>query len=305
MAAHFGAPISPKSARDRAGAAKKSVGTHPPPCPPKIQHSGILASPLFFFRGVAGLANMPEYWGAGRGVAPTDWGAPLKPRPPLSPFPPSLRRAFAAGVGAVGGWPLGAGASLPPPPPPAPLTPPPLARLPRAVRASVPWRARRPPSLRRFLLVGSPPWGGERFCLGLRYVLMRSALARGYRVSLLYRVFLVGSLPSGQAVHMVTGAVRGPSPVTMRTATPSAPCVGSRFCLGLRYVLLRGHPAAPLGRLAPHARALPPTHFAAGFAAGFCGDFPRAPFGAPCGTLSNTRASVPARWRGYVSSTLS
>lgn len=38
--------------------------------PQKIQHSGILASPFFFCRGVAGLANMPEYWGAGRGVAP-------------------------------------------------------------------------------------------------------------------------------------------------------------------------------------------------------------------------------------------
>jgi hypothetical protein len=57
--------------------------------PQKIQHSGILASPLFFCRGVAGLANMPEYWGAGRGVAPAGWGAPLKPRPP---FPPSLPR---------------------------------------------------------------------------------------------------------------------------------------------------------------------------------------------------------------------
>ena len=147
-AAHFGAPISPKSARDRAGAAEKSVGAHPSPCPPKIQHSAILASPSNVGAVVSGLANMAEYWGAGRGVASTDWGAPLKPRPPLSPFPPGLRRAFAAGVGAAGGWPRGGGGLAAPSPSPGPPAPPPLARLPRAVRASVPWRARRPPSLR-------------------------------------------------------------------------------------------------------------------------------------------------------------
>lgn len=127
---------------------------------------------------------------------------------------------------------------------------------------------------------------------------MRSALARGYRVSLLFRVFLVGSLPSGQAVHMVPGAVQRPSPDTMRTATPSAPCVGSRWVLTVCDVLMRGHHAAPLGRLAPRARALPPTHFAAGFAAGFCVGSPRAPFGAPCGTPFYARASVPAHRRG-------
>lgn len=172
--------------------------------PQKIQHSGILASPLFFCRGVAGLANMPEYWGAGRGVAPAGWGAPLKPRPPLTPFPPTL--------------------------------------------------------------------------------------ARGYRVSLSFQVFLVGSLPSGVGARMVPGAVLRPTPDTMRAHTPSAPCVGSRWVLTVCDVLMRGHPAAPLGRLAPRARALPPTHFAAGF----CGESPRY----RCGTLSYARACVPALRRG-------
>ena len=54
-------------------------------------------------------------------------------------------------------------------------------------------------------------------------------LARGYRVSLLFRVCSVGSLPSGQGAHMVTGAVLRPTPDTMRAPTPSAPCVGSRY----------------------------------------------------------------------------
>lgn len=150
---------------------------------------------------------MAEYWGAGRGVAPTDWGVPLKPRPPLSPFPPTL--------------------------------------------------------------------------------------ARGYRVSLLFRVFIVGSLPSGQGAHMVPGAVLRPTPDTMRAPTPSAPCVGSRCVLTVRYVLMRGHPAAPLGRLAPRTRALPPTHFTAGF----CGESPRY----RCGTLSFARSSMPALRRGSCS----
>ena len=147
---------------------------------------------------------MAEYWGAGRGVAPTDWGAPLKPRPPLTPFPP--------------------------------------------------------------------------------------ALARGYRVSLSFRVFLVGSLPSGQGAHMVSGAVLRPTPDTMRAPTPSAPCVGSRYVLTVCNMLLRGYPAAPLGRLAPRTRALPPTHFAAGF----CGGSPRY----RCGTPSYARPSMPALRRG-------
>ena len=147
---------------------------------------------------------MAEYWGAGRGVAPTDWGVPLKPHPPLSPLPPTL--------------------------------------------------------------------------------------ARGYRVSLSFRVFLVGSLPSGQGAHMVSGAVLRPTPDTMRAPTPSAPCVGSRWVLTVCDVLMRGHPAAPLGRLAPRTRALPPTHFTAGF----CGESPRF----RCGTLSYARAGVPALRRG-------
>ena len=62
--------------------------------PQKIQHSAILASPFFLWRGVAGLANMAEYWGAGRGVAPAGWGAPLKPRPPFPPSLPRWRGAF-------------------------------------------------------------------------------------------------------------------------------------------------------------------------------------------------------------------
>lgn len=107
-------------------------------------------------------------------------------------------------------------------------------------------------------------------------------LARGYRVSLLFRMFSVGSLPSGQGAHMVSGAVLRPTPDTMRAPTPSAPCVGSRCVLTVCNVLMRGHPAAPLGRLAPRTRALPPTHFAVGFAAGICGGHPRAPFGAHC-----------------------
>lgn len=155
------------------------MGAHPPPCPPRKQHSAILASPFILWRGVAGLANMAEYWGAGRGVAPTDWGVPLKPLPPLSPLPPTL--------------------------------------------------------------------------------------ARGYRVSLSFRVFLVGSLPSGQGAHMVSGAVLRPTPDTMRAPTPSAPCVGSRCVLTVCDVLMRGHPAAPLGRLAPRTRALPPTQFKVAF----------------------------------------
>ena len=77
-------------------------------------------------------------------------------------------------------------------------------------------------------------------------------LARGYRVSLLFRVFSVGSLPSGQGAHMVPGAVLRPTPDTMRAPTPSAPCVGSRWVLVLRYVLLRR-----MRGLAPWGRALP------------------------------------------------
>lgn len=123
-------------------------------------------------------------------------------------------------------------------------------------------------------------------------------LARGYRVSLLFRVFSVGSLPSGQGAHMVPGAVLRPTPDTMRATTPSAPCVGSRWVLTVCNVFMRGHPAAPLGRLAPRARALPPTHFAAGFAAGICGHRPRAPFRAPCGTPFSAWASVPTLRRG-------
>lgn len=37
---------------------------------------------------------MAEYWGAGRGVAPAGWGAPLKPRPPFPPSLPRWRGAF-------------------------------------------------------------------------------------------------------------------------------------------------------------------------------------------------------------------
>ena len=116
--------------------------------------------------------------------------------------------------------------------------------------------------------------------------------------------FLVGSgvlgwlATSGQGAHMVSGAVLRPTPDTMRTPTPSAPCVDSRWVLTVCDVLMRGHPAAPLGRLAPRARALPPTQFAAGFAAGFCGASPRAPLRAPCGTPSYAWASVPTLRRG-------
>ena len=170
---------------------------------------------------------------------------------------------------------LAPGGGLCPPPPPAPAPPSPLRGLPRACRvlATPSLRALPPPACRR-------------------------AFAGGYRVSLLARVFSVGSLPSGQGAHMVSGDVLRPTPDTMRAPTPSAPCVGSRWVLTVRYVLMRGHPAAPLGRLAPRARALPPTQFAAGFAAGFCGESPRAPCRAPCGTLSYARASVPALRRG-------
>ena len=172
-----------------------------------------------------------------------------------------------------GGLPLGGG--LCPPPPPAPAPPSPLRGLPRACRVSA------LPSLRAL----PPPACGR-------------AYAGGYRVSLLSRVFSVGSLPSGQGAHMVPGAVLRPTPDTMRAPTPSAPCVGSRWVLTVCDVLMRGHPAAPLGRLAPRTRALPPTLFAAGIAAGICGGHPRAPFRAPCGTPSYARASVPALRRG-------
>lgn len=123
-------------------------------------------------------------------------------------------------------------------------------------------------------------------------------LARGCRVSLMAQVFWVGSLPSGQGAHMVPGAVLRPTPDTMRAPTPSAPCVGSRWVLTVCDVLMGGHPAAPLGRLAPRTRALPPTQFAASFAAGYCGASPRAPFRAPCGTPSYAWACVPTLRRG-------
>lgn len=122
---HILGPQFPQNLPDTGQGLRKNPWALTPRPAPQNTTFGHIGMPLYSLARRGGACQHGRILGGRAGGGAHGLGGSPKAPPPVDPLPTHLRRALAAGVGAVGGLPLGAGASLPPPPPPAPLPPPP------------------------------------------------------------------------------------------------------------------------------------------------------------------------------------